>query len=118
MSQAQAKSRFGIGAPLLRKEDARHLHGRGEFVADVCLPGTQDVAFLRSPHAHARIKRIAIPPEIEGAVFTAGHLSRMKGMRAVPQVPGFKPSDYPPLAIDKVRFVGELIAACVAPTRA
>jgi aerobic carbon-monoxide dehydrogenase large subunit len=118
MSEVQAKSRFGIGAPLLRKEDWRHLHGRGTFVADVKLPGTQDVAFVRSPHAHARIKRIAVPPGAQGAVFAARDLPRMKGMRAVPQVPGFKASDYPPLAIDKVRFVGEIIAACIAPTRA
>jgi hypothetical protein len=37
-------------------------------------------------------------------------------MRAIPQVPGFKVSGYPPLAKEKVRFVGEVVAACVAPT--
>ena len=42
---------FGVGASLLRREDDRHLHGRGQFVADIKLPGTMDVAFVRSPHA-------------------------------------------------------------------
>jgi CO/xanthine dehydrogenase Mo-binding subunit len=53
-----AKSKYGVGASILRKEDDRHLRGRGEFVADIRLPGTQHVVFLRSPHAHARIRRI------------------------------------------------------------
>ena len=52
------KTQNGVGASLLRKEDDRHLRGRGEFVADIRLPGTQEVVFLRSPHAHARIKSI------------------------------------------------------------
>jgi carbon-monoxide dehydrogenase large subunit len=111
------KTGMGVGASLLRKEDARHLHGRGQFVADLRLPGTQDVAFVRSPHAHARIRSIAVPPEAAGLVFTAANLS-MKPMRAVPQLTGFRVSDYPPLAIGKVRFVGEIVAACIAPTRA
>ena len=108
----------GVGASLLRKEDARHLHGRGQFVADVKLPGTRDVAFVRSPHAHARIKSIAVPPEAAGQVFTARDLPGLSEMRAVPQVNGFKVSGYPPLATQKVRYVGEPIAACIAPTRA
>ena len=43
----------GVGASVLRKEDDRHLRGRGQFVADIALRGTQEVVFLRSPHAHA-----------------------------------------------------------------
>ena len=46
---------FGIGARAPRKEDARHLRGRGCFVSDIHMAGLQDVAFLRSPVAHARI---------------------------------------------------------------
>jgi aerobic carbon-monoxide dehydrogenase large subunit len=118
MTQAAAKTEFGVGASLLRKEDARHLHGRGQFVSDVKLPNTQEVAFVRSPHAHARIKGITIPSEAAGLVFTAKDLPRLAEMRAVPQVSGFKISGYPPLATGKVRYVGECIAACVAPTRA
>ena len=59
-----------------------------------------------------------MPPEAEGAVFTAADLPRIKPIRVVTQAPGAKPPPWPPLAIDKVRFVGEAIAACVAPTRA
>ncbi|MCC6780795.1 MAG: xanthine dehydrogenase family protein [Hyphomicrobiales bacterium] len=103
---------------MLRKEDARHLHGRGQFVSDVKLAGTQEVAFVRSPHAHARIRGITIPPDAVGRVFTARELPRLSEMRAVPQVSGFKVSGYPPLATQKVRYVGEPIAACIAPTRA
>ena len=118
MTHAAANSEFGVGASLLRKEDARHLNGRGQFVSDEKLPNTQDVAFVRSPHAHARIKGIAIPPDAAGQVFTARDLPRLAEMRAVPQVNGFKVSGYPPLATQNVRYVGEAIAACIARTRA
>ena len=118
MMHAPSSTGFGVGASLLRKEDARHLHGRGQFVSDVRLANTQDVAFVRSPHAHARIKSITIPPDAEGRVFTARDLPRLAEMRAVPQVNGFKVSGYPPLATQKVRYVGDAIAACMAPTRA
>jgi carbon-monoxide dehydrogenase large subunit len=115
---AAVQSKFGVGASLQRKEDDRHLHGRGQFVADVKLPGLQDIAFVRSPHAHARIKGVSVPPDADGQVFSARDLPDLKPMRAVPQVPGFRPSGYPAFATDKVRYVGEVIAACVAPTRA
>jgi carbon-monoxide dehydrogenase large subunit len=115
---APSNTGLGVGASLLRKEDARHLHGRGQFVSDVKLANTQDVAFVRSPHAHARIKSITIPPDAEGRIFTARDLPRLAEMRAVPQVNGFKVSGYPPLATQKVRYVGDAIAACIAPTRA
>ena len=118
MTRAVAKSELGVGARLLRKEDARHLAGKGQFVSDLKFPNTQDVAFVRSPHAHAYIKSIEIPQGLEGSVFTARHLPRLAEMRAVPQVNGFKLAGYPALAKEKVRFVGEVVAACVAPTRA
>jgi len=118
MTHAAANTASGVGASLLRKEDARHLRGRGQFVSDVQLPRMQDVAFVRSPHAHAHIKGIAVAPNASGRIFTARDLPRLGEMRAVPQVPGFKVSGYPPLARQKVRYVGEAIAACIAPTRA
>jgi carbon-monoxide dehydrogenase large subunit len=111
-------ARSGIGARLLRKEDARHLRGRGCFVADVAVPGTHEVAFARSPHAHARLLGIDVPADKPGRVFTARDLPALKPVRSVPNVPNFKASGYPVLATDKVRFAGEIIAACVAPTRA
>jgi aerobic carbon-monoxide dehydrogenase large subunit len=113
-----AKLNYGVGASLLRKEDDRHLRGRGEFVADIRLPGTREVVFLRSPYAHARIRSITVPPETRGRVFTAADLPRMGPIRIVTQAAGAKSPAWPPLATDKVRYVGDAIAACVAPTRA
>jgi carbon-monoxide dehydrogenase large subunit len=109
---------FGIGASLLRKEDARHLRGRGQFVSDIRMPGLAEIVFLRSPHAHARIRSIAVPPDARGRVFTASDLPRMQPIRIVSHAIGAKSPAWPPLATDKVRYVGEAIAACVAPTHA
>jgi aerobic carbon-monoxide dehydrogenase large subunit len=108
----------GIGARLLRKEDDRLMRGRGEFVADIRLAGMQDVAFVRSPLAHARIRGISIPPEHKNRVFTAADIDGVKPIRAVSGLPGFKVSEQPVLASGKVRQVGELVAMCVGRTRA
>jgi carbon-monoxide dehydrogenase large subunit len=108
----------GIGASLLRKEDARHLRGRGQFVSDIRMPDIAEVVILRSPHANARIRGISVPPEAKGRVFTAADLPRMKPIRIVTQATGARSPEWPPLATDKARYVGEAIAACVAPTRA
>ena len=117
MSAADGTTARGIGASVLRREDARHLDGRGEFVPDIRLPGIRDVAFLRSPHAHARIKSIRVPPGMKGRIFTAADLPRIQPIRVVTQAAGAKSPPWPPLATDKVRYVGEAIAVCVAPTR-
>jgi carbon-monoxide dehydrogenase large subunit len=108
----------GVGARLIRKEDDRLMRGRGQFVADLRFAGMQDVAFVRSPLAHARIRGIAAPQSPSDAVFTAPDLLGVKPIRAVSGLRGFKVSEQPALATDKVRFVGELVAMCVAPTRA
>ncbi len=108
----------GVGARLVRKEDDRYMRGRGEFVADIKLPGLKDVAFLRSPVAHARILDIEVPEARRGAVFTAADMTGVRPIRAVSGLPGFKTSEQPPLASGKVRQVGEMIAVCVADTRA
>jgi carbon-monoxide dehydrogenase large subunit len=108
----------GIGQRVRRKEDARHLHGRGSFVSDMILPGQSEVAFLRSPVAHGRIRRIAKPAGHENAVFTQADLTGLKPIVAPATVPGYKLSEWPALAQGKVRYVGETVAMCVAPTRA
>src|SRR5438034_3562713 len=118
MANDSSGQKRGVGASLLRREDDRHLRGRGEFVADIRLPGTQEVVFLRSPHAHARIRSIAVPPELRSNVFIAADLPHMQPIRIVTHAAGARTTAMPPLATDKVRFVGEAIAACVAPTRA
>ncbi|TMJ59178.1 MAG: xanthine dehydrogenase family protein molybdopterin-binding subunit, partial [Alphaproteobacteria bacterium] len=117
MKAADTTTDRGIGASVLRREDARHLDGRGEFVPDIRLPGTRDVAFLRSPHAHARIRSISVPPGAKGRVFTAADLPRIKPIRVFNQAAGAKSPPWPPLATDKVRYVGEAIAVCIAPSR-
>jgi aerobic carbon-monoxide dehydrogenase large subunit len=108
----------GVGARLLRKEDDRLMRGRGQFVADIRLAGLQDIAFVRSPLAHARIRSITVPERFSDAVFTAADLTDIKPIRAVSGLPGFKISEQPVLATGKVRHVGELVAMCVAPNRA
>lgn len=108
----------GVGAPLARKEDDRFMRGRGRYVADIKPAGTRDVAFLRSPLAHGRITGISIPDDIRAHVFTAEDMKDVGPIRAVSALPGFKPSEQPALAGDKVRHVGELIAMCVASSRA
>jgi carbon-monoxide dehydrogenase large subunit len=114
----KALSEQGVGARLLRKEDDRFMRGRGQYVADLRFAGMREIAFLRSPLAHARIRGIAVPDEHKDTVFTAAHLAGVTPIRAVSGLRGFKPSDQPVLATDKVRYVGELVAMCVAPTRA
>ncbi len=87
-------------------------------MADLHFAGMKDVAFVRSPLAHARVRGIEIPDAHKRAVFTLADLAGVKPIRAVSALRGFKVSEQPPLAADKVRHVGELVAMCVAPTRA
>src|SRR5215472_12719872 len=118
MRMKTAASSKGIGASLPRKEDWRHLRGRGEFVSDIRMPGIREVVFVRSPYANARIRGISVPPEAKGRVFTAADLPRIKPIRVVNQAPGARSPEWPPLATTKARYVGEAIAACVGATRA
>jgi len=117
-SDTMADTGQGVGARLLRKEDDRFMRGRGQYVADIRLAGLQDVAFVRSPLAHARIRAIHVPERYRDVVFTAADLTGVKQIRAVSGLPGFKISEQPVLATGKVRHVGELVAMCLAPTRA
>src|SRR5207244_7124010 len=65
-------SATGIGATVRRKEDQRFITGKGHYTADVNRPGQTHACFVRSPHAHARIKGI-----------DAGAASKMPGVLAV-----------------------------------
>ena len=118
MSEEHGKPGQGIGARVPRKEDSRHLHGRGQYVSDVVLPGQREVAFLRSPIAHGRIRGIRKPAGSEGTVFTREDLVEAKDIVAVSTLPSYRVSGQPPLAHGKVRFVGEPVVMCVARTRA
>jgi carbon-monoxide dehydrogenase large subunit len=108
----------GIGARVPRKEDARLLAGRGSFVADMVLPRQREVAFLRSPIAHGRIAQVGKPAGYESSVFVRDDIADIADIVACNTVPGYRVSKCPPLAHSKVRFVGEPVAMCVAPTRA
>jgi len=117
-SRAVPIKTHGIGASVVRKEDDRFLRGRGQFVGDFNLAGMREVAFVRSPVAHARLKRVVVPEQFHNAVFTAEHLTGVKPIVSAPPLKGFKRSPEPILATDKLRFVGEIVAMCVAPSRA
>jgi len=108
----------GVGQSVPRLEDDRLLRGNGEFIADIRLPGMRELAFVRSPLAHARICAIRKPPGAEDAVFIAADLAGVQPIIANSSLPGFKTSAQPVLAQDKVRYVGEPVAVCVAGSRA
>ena len=113
--QEHATAGSGIGHSVRRKEDDRYLRGRGEFVADIRLAGMRDLAFVRSPLAHPRIR---VPKDATGRVFTMADLAGVKPIAAISGLPGFKASDQPALAAGKVRHVGEAVAVWVAASRA
>src|SRR5262249_20058509 len=89
-----------------------------QYVGDIRFPRMRDIAFVRSTVAHARLTGIHVPEPLRSSVFTARDLSDVRAIRAVSSLPGFQVSEQPPLVKDKVRQVGELIAFCVADTRA
>jgi len=75
-----------IGASLLRKEDARHLYGHGMFIADVHVPGVQDVAFVRSQMANARVLNVTKPAEAAARVFTLADIGPLNVLEAGPEL--------------------------------
>ena len=120
---------FGIGQGVTREEDPRLLKGRGLFVNDVNLPGQSYAAVLRSPHAHADIRSIdtaaaaALPGVL--AVYTGMDVAAdnlgVPGMPAKWLRPDGQPMKYrpqPPLALGRVRYVGDPVALIVADTLA
>ena len=113
-----AEAESWIGKKLLRKEDARHLYGRGMFIADVRVSGVQDIAFVRSQMANARIRQVTKPSGSNGRVFTLADIGRINVLEAGPELSAHRHSPYPPLADGRVRYVGQTIAACMMPTRA
>jgi aerobic carbon-monoxide dehydrogenase large subunit len=106
-----------VGAAVPRKEDRRMLLGRGRFVADLTRPGLLHGAFVRSPHAHARISAIdvaaasAAPGVAE--VLTAAVLGHPY-LLALLEREEFVPTRMPILAGETVRFVGEPVAMVIA----
>jgi carbon-monoxide dehydrogenase large subunit len=120
-----------VGAEVKRKEDPRLITGTSAYVADMAVPGLHYVAFVRSPHAHARIRRIdtSAAARLPGVrlVLTGrdlrGHCAALPlggsgsegGGSANPDNVGRR---HFPLSIDRVRHVGEAVAAVVANSEA
>jgi carbon-monoxide dehydrogenase large subunit len=82
---------IGIGASPRRKEDQRFLTGRGNYVADIKLPGMVAGVFVRSPHAHAKLKTIDAKPALARRITTrstspipAGRTSRSSKSILIP----------------------------------
>ena len=90
------KTASWIGASLLRKEDARHLHGRGMFIADINMPGTQEIAFVRSQRAHANVRQVTKPSELGARVFTLAEIGQINILEAGPELAAHRHSPYPP----------------------
>jgi carbon-monoxide dehydrogenase large subunit len=107
-----------VGRPLPRSEDARVLSGRSRYLDDIDPEGALHVAFVRSPHAHARIGGIEAPADAH--ILTAADVA--KHARALPiQLPeGAWGADepHPLLAEGEVRYVGQPVAAVLAESRA
>jgi len=112
-----------IGRTVERKEDQRFLTGAGQYTDDITLAGQSYACFLRSPHAHARLRSIdtraarAAPGVL--AVFTATDLAGVGGLPcgwAITSIDGtpMKEPKHPVLAEERVRYVGEQIALVVA----
>src|SRR5215470_18601575 len=125
MSQRGRPNYQGIGAPLRRVEDKRFLTGHGRFVADIALSG----ALVRSPHAHAAIRRIdasaaraapGVLAVLTGADMAADGVAPMRPLwlvRSRDGSPMAEPARFA-LARETVRHVGEPVAAVVAATLA
>jgi carbon-monoxide dehydrogenase large subunit len=117
-----------IGKPLRRREDVRFVRGQGLYVDDVTLPGLAWCAFVRSPHAHARIASLSTRTAAArpGVLLTltaddwakAGH-GELTVVHPMPFGDGrpMNAAPRPAFARGKVHHVGDIVAAVVAETR-
>jgi carbon-monoxide dehydrogenase large subunit len=118
----------GIGARVVRKEDKRFITGKGKYTDDVRLHGMTYASFVRSPHAHARIKSI----DVTAAKAMPGVVDVLTGQQIVDDKIGnlicgwmihskdgtpMKMGAWPAMAPEIVRFVGNAVAVVIAETR-
>lgn len=111
-----------IGKALLRREDYRFVTGQGRYLDDVVVPGALHAHFVRSPHAHARIRSIDIEAarQAEGvvAIVTGRELAEWTTpLRMAPPIEGLRAVEFSTLPIDKVRFIGDPVVCIVARDR-
>ncbi len=111
-----------VGRPLRRREDAPLLTGRGRFVDDLPAPGVAHLAFLRSPHAHARVRRLDVRRARKApGVVTVVVAADLDGIGPLPVNRLFRDMIVPPnplLAGERVRAQGTPVAAVVAESPA
>ncbi|WP_136619049.1 MULTISPECIES: xanthine dehydrogenase family protein molybdopterin-binding subunit [Mesorhizobium] len=118
----------GVGARVARKEDKRFITGAGRYVDDMVVPGMKHAAFVRSPHAHAQIKKIdvkkaqAMPGVIgvlTGKELKADGIGNLICGWMIHSKDGspMKMGAWSPLAFDRVRYVGDAVVVVVAETK-
>src|SRR6201999_2635130 len=122
-------SATGIGVAVRRREDQRFITGRGHYTDDVNRPGQCHAYFLRSPHAHARIKSV----ETKAAAAMPGVLAVLTGAELAADKIGnlicgwmitskdgsqMKMAPHPAIAHGKANYVGDAVAVVVAETLA
>ena len=113
-----------FGSAIRRREDPRLLTGLGTFTDDLSLPGMVHAAMLRSPHAHARIVSIDTAKAAKAPGVLAVYIGKdiaeaLKPMPCAWLLPNadLKIAEYPIVARDTVRYVGDIVAVVVAATR-
>jgi carbon-monoxide dehydrogenase large subunit len=115
-----------LGAPIKRREDPRLITGTSTYVDDLKLPRTAHIAFVRSPHGHARVRGIDASAALAApgvvAVLTAADIngactSKMPYEVSLAPFQNVHDMDRYPLATDKVRYVGDPVAIVVAESR-
>jgi aerobic carbon-monoxide dehydrogenase large subunit len=112
-----------VGRARTRKEDARLITGQTSWTDNMTLPGLAYVAFLRSPYAHARITAVDLSAAKSAsgvlAAFSGADLAGEQGSLpcAWPVTEDIVIPDHPPMAVDTVRYAGEIVAAVVARDR-
>ncbi|MDP3526849.1 MAG: xanthine dehydrogenase family protein molybdopterin-binding subunit, partial [Hoeflea sp.] len=119
----------GIGARVARKEDKRFITGKGKYTDDMVVPGMKQAHFVRSPHAHAKIKSI----DTSAAEKMPGVIGILNGAQLSEDAIGniicgwmihskdgspMNMGVWRPLAQDTVRYVGDAVAIVVADTKA
>ncbi|MGE5774009.1 MAG: xanthine dehydrogenase family protein molybdopterin-binding subunit, partial [Hyphomicrobiales bacterium] len=113
-----------IGRSVPRPNLQRLTQGRGQYVSDVTLPRMAHVAFVRSPHAHARIAKISTEAAKKSpgviAVVTGAELSKVMTpwVGVLMHLKGLKSAPQSPIAVERACWQGEAVCAVVARTRA
>jgi aerobic carbon-monoxide dehydrogenase large subunit len=111
-----------VGAPISPRESRKLVLGRGSYIGDLTQPGMLHIAFVRSPHGHARIKNIDTEAARSAlgihAVLTGADLASMTApFRMAPPIEGLLPMEMTTLPVEKVRFVGDPVACVVGQDR-